>query len=140
MKTLLAFLFFFFAAHSRADQIVVIVNESNPLQSISKDQLRDYFLKKTKTWPDGSPVKFFDRREESRERNLFLNNFIERSSREVETFWIGQKLYTGHSAPTQVSSDSMTMALIARFPGAISYLSSEVPLKSGLKKIQVTKE
>ena len=140
MKTLILFFLILFSSTVYAEQIVVIVNESNPLQSISKAQLRDYFLKKTKSWPDGSPVKFFDRREESRERNLFLNNYIERSSREVETFWIGQKLYTGHSAPTQVSNDSMAMALISRFPGAISYVGGDVPLKSGIKKIEVTQD
>lgn len=140
MKTLILALLFIFSTTAFAEDIVVIVNESNPLQSLSKTQLRDYFLKKTKSWPDGSPVKFFDRREESRERNLFLNNYIERSSREVETFWIGQKLYTGHSAPTQVNNDSMTMALISRFPGAISYVSGDVSLKSGVKKIEVTQD
>jgi len=140
MKTLIITLSLLFSSVALAQKIVVIVNENNALQSISKDQLRDFFLKKTKTWPDGTPVKFFDRREESRERNLFLNNYIERSSREVETFWIGQKLYTGHSAPTQVNNDSMTMALISRFPGAISYVSGDIPLKSGVKKIEVTQD
>lgn len=140
MKKFIIFLCLFFSQLAAADQIVVIVNEKNPLQSINKAQLRDYFLKKTKSWPDGTPVKFFDRREESRERNLFLNNFIERSSREVETFWIGQKLYTGHSAPTQVSTDSMVMALISRFPGAISYVEGDVLLKPGIKKIEVAQD
>lgn len=140
MRTFILIFIFSFSPFIQAQNIIVIVNENNPLQSITKDQLRDYFLKKTKSWPDGSPVKFFDRREESRERNVFLKIFIERSSREVETFWIGQKLYTGHSAPTQVNNDSMAMALISRFPGAISYLDADVPLKSGIKKIEVTKE
>jgi ABC-type phosphate transport system substrate-binding protein len=140
MKTILLISLLFFSSLTWAQQIVVIVNEGNSLSSISKDQLRDYFLKKIKTWPDGSQVKFFDRGEETKERNLFLKNFIERSSREVETFWIGQKLYTGHSAPTQVNNDSMAMALISRFPGAISYVSEDVILKSGIKKIVVTKD
>lgn len=140
MKTLFLILALCLTSATFAESIVVIVNESNPLPSITKDQLRDFFLKKTKSWPDGSPVKFFDRREESKERTHFLKFYIERSPREVETFWIGQKLYTGHSAPTQVNNDSMTMALISRFPGAISYVSADIPLKTGVRKIEVTKE
>lgn len=140
MRSFVICFLFTYATLSWSQRVVVIVNESNRLQSISKDQLRDFFLKKTKSWPDGSPVKFFDRRDESKERNVFLKKYIERSAREIDTYWIGQKLYTGQSAPTQVNNDSMTMALISRFPGAISYVSEDVPLKSGVRKVEVTKE
>lgn len=117
--------------------IKVIVNESNPLESINRTEVADYFMKRNKQWPDGAPVRFFDRNDDSRERMSFLREVLKKSQREIETFWIGQKLYTGHSAPTQVSSDSMMAALVARFPGAIGYVSDEFAGGKGVKVIEL---
>ena len=116
---------------------MIIVNEANPLTEISEDHVADFFLKKTKNWPDGTPLRFFDRDDDSPERQIFLRDFLRKSSREMELFWIGQKLYTGLSAPTQIKNDLMMAALVSRFPGAIGYVSSDFGGAKGVKKIAV---
>lgn len=123
---------------ARAENIVLLVNAQNPMSSVTRNQVSDFFLKKKKAWPDGVPVKFIDRMDGSVERNEFLKNYIHRSARDVELYWIGQKLYSGHSAPSQVSTDSMVEMMVSRFPGAIGYVSREFEPKRAVKKIPVT--
>lgn len=134
----LIFILLFTSLECLAEQISVIVNEQNPVESISRTQLNDYYLKKTKEWPSGQSVKFFDRGDGSSERHSFLKSFVRKSQREIELYWIGQKLYTGNSAPTQIPSETMLAALVSRFPGAISYVSESFPGAKGVKKIKVT--
>ncbi|MGE3684072.1 MAG: hypothetical protein AB7G93_20315 [Bdellovibrionales bacterium] len=117
-----------------ADSIVFIVNIENPAVNITEKRLNDYFLKREKVWPDRTPVRFIDRTESS-ERKVFLSSILNKSTGELDEFWIGQKLYTGDSAPVQSASDSMSIQFVSTFKGAIGYISSKTPLRSKSVKI-----
>ena len=122
---------------SKSEEINIIVNEQNPVSELSEEQVGNFFLKKVRQWPNGTPVRFFDQFDEKEERKLFLKNFVKKSSREVELYWIGQKLYTGNSAPLQVNSDTIMAGVVARFPGAIGYVSSSFTGAPGVKKVLI---
>ncbi len=119
-------------------QVRVIVHASNPVNSLTADQVSDFFLKKRRQWSNGVPLRFFDRNDGTPERIWFLNYIVQRSAREVEMFWIGQKINTGNSAPAQVSSDQLTVALVSRFAGAIGYVSADFDKLDGVKVITIT--
>ena len=121
-----------------AQELVVIANSKNSMDSISKDQLRDFFFKKTRNWPDGKPVRFFDRQDNSTVRQVFLRKYLNRSSRQVEQFWITQKFNTGDSAPTQVNSAILITNLVSRFPGGIGYVEAGTHLPKDVKILPVT--
>ncbi|MES2527887.1 MAG: substrate-binding domain-containing protein [Bdellovibrionota bacterium] len=123
---------------ARAEGIALIVNVQNPMTSISRTQVADFFLKKNKNWPDGVPLRFFDRIDNSPERKIFLRDYIHKSSRDIELYWIGQKLYSGHSAPTQITTDSMVEIMVSKFPGALGYISERYELTRDVKKIPTT--
>lgn len=128
------------ASHaSETDGLVIIVNQANSLNQIRLDQVVDYFLKKKRQWPDGTNVRFIDHKDESPEREAFLNHWLKKTGRELDLYWIGQKLYTGDSAPMQVTSDSMMASVISRFKGAIGYVSSSFNFSRqvGVKSIEV---
>ncbi len=131
------FLGLFILISAARAEIAVIVNAQNPINSISRSQLSDYFLKRVRSWPDGVPMRFFDR-SDSDVRRAFLRNIVRKSSRDIDMFWIGQKLYSGQSAPTQVSSDSTTEIMVSRFPGGIGYVSKDYEITRPVKKITVT--
>lgn len=123
---------------ARAEGISFLVNAENPVTSQTRAEVADYFLKRVKQWPDGIPLRFFDRVDGSEERRTFLKEILKKSTRDIELYWIGQKLYSGHSAPSQVSSDLMTEIMVSKFPGAIGYVSNDyVPTRS-VKKISIT--
>lgn len=131
---IICFSFFMFKAHS----VVFIVNEKNPVSNLSKQQILNFYFKKVRQWPDGNEVRFFDRSDESPERNIFLKDILNKTSRDLEEFWIGQKLYTGNSAPSQLSSDKMVKHMVMHFPGAIGYVRADFPITEGIKKIEIT--
>lgn len=140
LAQLLLFMVIFYVPDSRAQEIKIIVNVENPLTEITTNEIADYYFKKKKQWPSGAGVRFFDRSDNSSVRKIFLRKYLKRSQREVETFWIGQKLYTGYSAPTQVSSDYITSALVAKFPGAIGYVSKDFSGGKSVKVLEVKGE
>lgn len=140
MKKLLLSLILLFNFSLQAEEIVMIVNEQNPINELSLVQVQNYFLKRTREWPNGQVVRFFDRREGSEERKIFLRDLLKKSSRDVELYWIGQKLYSGNTAPLQVSTDSMMASMISRFPGAIGYVSSSFQGAPGVRKVALRKD
>ena len=141
MKKIVALLFIlssFISTGAWAQRVVVITNADNVASEITKDQLQDFFFKRVRNWPDGKPVRFFDRQDNSSLRNKFLREYINRSARQIEQFWIGQKFNTGDSAPTQISSDSLMANLVSRFPGGIGYVQEGTPLPKDVKVLNVT--
>jgi ABC-type phosphate transport system substrate-binding protein len=119
------------------ETLTFIVNESNPLTEISKTELSDLFLKRSRHWANGTVVRFIDQRDRAPERAVFITDYLKKSNHELELYWIGQKLYTGDSAPLQVSSDNAVISLVQSFPGAIGYVSGDFKGAPGVKKITV---
>lgn len=139
MKVLFLCLALGLSLSSFAQEIVFIINAGSSVSEISQTELANIFLKKTRFWPDGSSVRFFDREDNTLEKKAFLKKYIHRSQREIDQFWIGQKLYTGNAAPTQLASDTMTISLVSRFPGAIGYIrATELKEYPGIKKLVIT--
>lgn len=123
-----------------ASDIVVIVNAKNPVTSIKNSELEDYFMKRTRNWGNGDTVRFFDYRDENANRKVFLKKFVQKTSREVELYWIGEKIYTGNIAPIQITSDSMMTSMVSRFPGGIGYVSSKYKIPKTVKIIEIKKD
>ena len=117
--------------------IDIIVNVENPADSITATDVTNYFMKKERKWPDGNAVRFFDYRDENKSRAAFLKTYINKTSREIELFWIGEKIYTGNIAPIQITSDSMMVSMVSRFPGGIGYISKTAPISKNVKRLKV---
>lgn len=144
-----AFLFYFFfvivlgwiAAHAqmKSDDVVFIVNTANPSSEISANEIRDYYFKRKRQWPSGESVRFIDRAMTSQIHDLFVKNILRKSNSEVELFWIGQKLYTGDSAPLREATDFSTIQFVSAFKGAIGYVSTSTSIADqNVKAVKVT--
>lgn len=116
------------------ETLAFIVNKDNPAASISETELKDYFFKRKTTWKDGTIVRFIDRKD-SPERKLFLSKYLQQTADEVDLYWIGQKLYSGNSAPVQAASEGMVIQFVASFRGAIGFISSGKPPTNDKVKI-----
>lgn len=119
--------------------ILFIVNKSNPMTSIGLRDLIDYYQKKQREWPDGSPVRFIDRNPGSPERQVFLREVLHQSESDVDLFWYGEKFHSGTSVPIQVSNDDLVIEMVKSFRGAIGYVSSSTKIKGDdVKEIRLT--
>jgi ABC-type phosphate transport system substrate-binding protein len=114
----------------------VIVNAGNPLDSISRDDLAAYFLKRRAAWPSGSPVQPVDLPPESETRKLFSTEVLRRSPRAVSAYWI-QEIFAGRSEPPPVkSSDAAVLLYVSTTPGAIGYVARGT-VQAGVHRIGI---
>lgn len=117
--------------------LVFIVNADNPATEVSATEVRDFYFKRKRQWSNGENVRFIDRNTGNPLRDNFLKSILQKSNSDVELFWIGQKLYTGDSAPLREASDNSTLQFVASFKGALGYVSATTVLPEKVKQIKI---
>ena len=125
------------AAESINEDLVFIVHAENPVNEISVGDIRDFYFKRKRQWPSGESVRFIDRGSSNLLREKFLKTILIKSNSDVELFWIGQKLYTGDSAPLRENLESGTLQFVSSFKGALGYISSTTAASAKVKVIKV---
>ena len=117
---------------------VVIVNESNPVSSLSKDQTSRMFLKKVLKWGHGIKVEPVDQSKSSETRKLFTEEIHGKSVSSIKSYW--QKMtFSGRStAPPEKQDDFDVISWVKSRRGAIGYISSS-SISDGVKIIAITK-
>jgi ABC-type phosphate transport system substrate-binding protein len=116
----------------------VVVNEANPVSSLSRDELCDLFLKKVSSWADGSLVLPVDQTEDVAVRDTFTREILRKSSSAVRAYW-QQRIFSGRDVPPpQKDGDAAVLAFVRQHRGAIGYVSAEARL-AGVKVVVVRK-
>lgn len=124
-------------AQSSTLPFVVVVHESNPTTSISRDELSRIFLKKITVWRTKHTVAVVDQRESSRVREQFTRTVHHREVSSVASFW-QQQIFAGRAVPpAQRTSDADVMSFVANNPDAIGYVSAGTSLVPGVKTVTV---
>jgi ABC-type phosphate transport system substrate-binding protein len=116
----------------------VVVNEANPVSSLSREDVSELFLKKTTSWPDGTVVLPVDQFEESEAREAFNRNFHHKSGKAVRAYW-QQRIFSGRDVPPpEKDGDASVIEFVRRNRGAIGYVSAAGPVP-GVKIVAVAK-
>lgn len=120
-----------------AQSVQIVVHAENPVVTLSREQVSEFFLKKRRSWPHGSSVVPVDQRRGSALRDRFSQSLLGLRSRDVESYW--QKLiFTGRAVPpSEMPSDSAILEFVRTHPGAIGYVSTGARLGPGVKAITV---
>ena len=126
-------------ALARTPEVVFIVNSENNTEKLTVPEVRDFYFKRKRRWSNGESVRFIDRTTGPL-REVFLKKFIDKTASDVELFWIGQKLYSGDSAPLKEASDSTTMSFVGSLKGAIGYVDQGTVLRKNVKIIKIEPE
>lgn len=123
-------------ALAQPDDVVFIVNAENTAEKLTVTEIRDFYFKRKRRWNNGESIRFMDRTNEPL-REIFLKKYINKSTSDVELFWIGQKLYSGDSAPLKEAFDSTAMSFVGSLKGAIGYVSVTAVVRKNVKVIKV---
>jgi ABC-type phosphate transport system substrate-binding protein len=114
----------------------VIVNPQVKGSRMTGAALTQIFLKQAVKWGDGSPVLPVDQSVKSPVRSAFSQRLLERPVMEVQIYW-NRRLAEGIMPPPVRTTDQDVLAFVARTPGAIGYVSSDVPLPDTVKAVEI---
>ena len=113
----------------------IVVNPSNPVSSLSKNQVSKLFLEKA-TWDDGAPVSPVDLLPASPVRQGFSQDVLGLPvTAAVDRIRDAAKA-SGANPPPSLASDREVLAYVRLKPGAIGYVSLAADL-TGVKVIAV---
>lgn len=126
-------------AQEAGKDFVLIVHANNPIETLSKKAVADFFLKKQKFWDGGktacAPV---DQLEDAPVRLAFSEAILDKRPRLVERYW-QRMIFSGRdSPPSQRSSDQEVITFVASDIGGIGYVTSGTKLSADVKAIEVT--
>jgi len=121
---------------AQAKSYKVIVNPSNPVSSMSRDDVSRIFLKKTSKFSDGRGASPVDLAANSRTRESFSQDIHGKSSSAVDAYW-QEMIFSGRDIPPAQKSESSVIEYVRSNANAIGYVSAGADT-AGLKVISVT--
>jgi len=130
------------AASSRAPDSVltIVVNKSNPMDSITKKQLRDLLLGEVTLWPNNQHVTLVEREASSRTFQKMLQVLLKMSEAEY-TRWLLDLEFRAQTPPLikTLNSDEGANKFVFNVPGAVA-ITDGVPggtISSQVKVLRV---
>jgi len=121
-----------------AEPVAVIVNASNPVTSLSIDEIRKYYENDSVNWPGGSRVVFYDLPVETDTRKIFSEKILGRSPEEVSREWYNKKITnTAKNPPITLILDVLVQKRVSMSKGAIGYIPKSKVSSSKVKVVAV---
>lgn len=113
----------------------LIVNASNPVASLSKEQAAKLFYRKQRAWPSGEVVVPVDLAEQAAVRKAFSTRVLGKDAGAMKGYW-QQMIFTGKGVPPiEKASEAEAVAFVAATPGAVGYVAPGTPLPAGVKSV-----
>ena len=117
-----------------AGEVMVIANPSVPAENLDPESVQNIFLGKTVQWKNNDMVTIVVS-EKVEVHEMFLQKYIKRTNNQFNNVW-RQNLFTGTGKqPVKANSLEELIQYVAKTPGAIGYISSDVPLPKDVKVI-----
>ena len=120
--------------------MAVIVNQSNPTDSLSMAQLRKLMLGDIHNWPDRKPVTVVRREPTSEVTKCVLSSVVRMTDGEYSRYMMNIEFKGDQSAAMKtVTSAPGVVKSVAGSPGAIGLVekAAEVTVGAGLKVIRI---
>jgi ABC-type phosphate transport system substrate-binding protein len=121
-----------------AKDYAVIVHPSNPIQSITANDLKKIFLGEKTTWPDGQQIKMAVFKTGDIHK-AFLQDIVKISPLRFANHW-KQKIFTGSGTGTHINfftTEKKVKEYVKSNPTAIGYISGS-SVDDTIKKIKIT--
>lgn len=111
-------------SHAQSPSFLVIVHPSNGVSSLSRNEVRNMFLRRTRQWPDGTSVEPVDQAASSDVREAFSRAVHGRSATSVASHW-RQQVFSGRGVPPPVrNGNSSAAGYVLGHRGGIGYVSA----------------
>lgn len=115
---------------------VIVAHPDIETETLSKQAWSAIFMKKNRTWPDGTPIVPIDQEETSIVRISFTTVVHRKRVSAVRTYW-HQQIFSGREMPPpEKASDAAVVAFVKATPGAVGYVSTHASTP-GLTRIEI---
>lgn len=106
-------------------EVVVVAGASSPLSALSKQEVSNIYLGKTRALPNGQEAMPLDLPEDQEARVEFLNAITGKTEVQYKAYW-ARMVFSGAGRPPKLAANaSKTKALLANNPNAIGYISKD---------------
>lgn len=109
-------------APTHADRIAVVVGRDSAIKEVSKDALRDVYLRRQRVWADGMRAIPVNLPADNPIRERFSSAVLGRSPQDLVPYW-NARYFEGITPPPVISSPAAIRAYVNAQPGAIAYLA-----------------
>ena len=116
----------------------VVVNATNPVARLTRDQVSRIFLRKINQWDNHQPVLPVDQAADSPVRRTFTKEIHGRTIAAIQTWWQQQTFAGVGVAPPERATDAEVLDYVRRYPNAIGYVRTGVPVGADIKIIEIT--
>ena len=108
------------------DEIHVVVNKSNTMGPLSREEVRRIFVGEKSSWPGGKRITVLMLARGQREREIILRDVFKMNESDYTKYFL-QAAFTGRvlAAPKELSSALEMKTRLAANPNAIGYLKKE---------------
>ncbi|MDD1780741.1 hypothetical protein LRP49_05935 [Enterovibrio sp. ZSDZ35] len=114
--------------------LVVVVNQANPVESLSSRQVMDIYMGRFTAYPDGTSADTTDLPDNSPIREDFYNRLVGKSVAQINAYW-ARLLFTGKAEPPEAKpSEQAVVNYVLENRHAIAYIR-ESDLADGLKVV-----
>lgn len=104
---------------------VVIVNRNNNISGMSRNEIIDLFMGRTKAFPNGSPVIPCDQGYNSETAAQFYRLLTGKSLAQINAYW-ARLIFTGRAVPPlQLKGNTMVLVEVRKNPAAIGYIDEK---------------
>lgn len=125
-----------YTAHA-APTVQVVANSGVTASELPVTSLRAIFSMRTKTWPDGKPVRVFVLPDRDESHVAFTKEILHIYPYVLRDTW-DRIVFTGTGqAPIEVKSEEQLLQKVAATPGAIGYIKQGNPSHEAIKILEV---
>jgi hypothetical protein len=111
-------------AAEQTTKIAVIVSKSSRVEHVSKDDLRELYLRRRRLWDDGERVLPVNLPSGNPVRERFSRLVLGRSSQELVAYW-NARYFEGITPPAVLPTPAAVRAYVADEPNAIGYVPAD---------------
>ena len=123
------------AAAAQAGDVAVVVNDRNPVNTLSSTELREIFAGEKHYWAAGVPIRIFVRGPGTPERNALLK-LLGMTESEYKRYWTTQILRgEAQAEPMPLPSNGMQREAVVAYPGAVALVGFQ-DIKAGMKVLK----
>ncbi len=121
------------------DSIVVIVNNENPIASLTASEAKLFYLRKLKSrWPGiNKNIRPVDRKTKCSERSTFYETILKMDDKAVESYFAERQFQNAERVPDKMNSDGEVIDYVASEIGAIGYIKASSLTADAKSKVKV---